>query len=172
MSENANRQVDSWRFTSGVTLRMLKHWVTMEAPDGIPWTALRRPVAESTVALLSSAAISHNSQPPFDEDGERANPWWGDPGYRKLPNDIRSDDVYVAHLHINREPMRQDLDCALPVQRLRELAEAGEVGAVADHHYAYMGYQLDPTALMNESVPQIIEDLRKDGVDLLVLVPV
>ena len=36
----------------------------------------------------------------------------------------------------------------LPVERLNELAELDEIGAVAPSHYSYMGYTLRPERLL------------------------
>jgi hypothetical protein len=51
----------------------------------IPWTPLSKPLADSTVALLSSVGLALKTDRPFDQEGERRNPWWGDPSYRILP---------------------------------------------------------------------------------------
>jgi hypothetical protein len=40
---------------------------------------------DCTVPLLSSAGIVLKADRPFDQEGERLNPWWGDPSCRILP---------------------------------------------------------------------------------------
>ena len=52
------KTVDSYRFISGITKRMIKSWINQEQPRPIPWTPLRKPLSECTVALLSSAGIA------------------------------------------------------------------------------------------------------------------
>ena len=164
-------QVDSYRFLDFVTRQMVKAWIAKEPLRDIPWTALRKPVRECSVAVISSGAIALRSDTPFDQETERRNPWWGDPTHRVIPRDARSGDVEFYHLHIDASFAREDLNCLLPLGLLAELEGAGEIGRSAAHHYSYMGYTIDPTCLIEETVPKIIEDLRHDEVDLVLLVP-
>jgi D-proline reductase (dithiol) PrdB len=78
----------------------------------------------------------------------------------------------VYHLHINPSFAEQDLNCVMPIERLNELEALGVIGHSAQFHYSYMGYTMRPEALLQQSVPGIIRHLRKDQVDVLVLVPV
>jgi D-proline reductase (dithiol) PrdB len=164
-------KVDSYRFITGLTGRMVKNWIKMETPRPIPWTPLSKPLAECTVALISSGAIALKTDAPFDQDGERENPWWGDPSYRIIPQKANSKDINVYHLHVNPRFAEQDLNCLFPLERLLELAESGEIGRSAPSHYSYMGYILEPQTLLEESVPAIIRQLKEDQVEVVVLVP-
>lgn len=166
-----DKQVDSYRFLDGLTKRMTRTWAAAEKPRPIPWTSLNKPLRECTVALLSSAGIALKSDRPFDQEGERRNPWWGDPSYRILPANATERDVRLYHMHIDPEYAMQDLNCLFPLQRLAELAQAGEIGRVAPRHYSMMGYLLRPDELLAETVPAVIENLREDRVDAVVLVP-
>jgi D-proline reductase (dithiol) PrdB len=163
--------VDSYRFISGITKRVLKSWVSMERPRPIPWTPLAKPLAECTVALISSAGLALKTDRPFDQEGERRNPWWGDPSYRILPQSATTEDVRLYHLHINPRFAEEDLNCLLPNERLAALAAAGVIGAAAPHHYSIMGYILHPETLLNETIPAIIEHLHADRVDAVLLAP-
>lgn len=165
------KTVDSYRFTSGITRRMLRTWVDMEKPRPIPWTPLQKPLRECTVALLSSAGIALKSDRPFDQEGERQNPWWGDPSYRVLPSTATETDVRLYHLHIDPRPAAKDLNCLFPLARLKELEALGEVGASAAQHFSIMGYILQPEVLLQETAPAIIHDLRAERADVVVLVP-
>lgn len=166
--------IDSYRFTSRATERIAKAWIKREADTArpLPWTPLARPLAQSTVALLSSAGISLKGDMPFDQEGERRNPWWGDPSFRVVSKKTTTKDTQISHLHINQRYAAQDLNCVMPLQRLAELAEQGEIGRVAEEHYSIMGYILDPAELLSGTVPQISAGLRAQGVDAVVLVPV
>lgn len=165
------KTVDSYRFISGITRRMLRTWVEMEKPRPIPWTPLSKPLRECKVALLTSAGIALKTDAPFDQDGERRNPWWGDPSYRVLPVTASAEDVRVYHLHVDPRPTQRDLNCLFPVDRLKELERLGEIGAAAGQHFSIMGYILQPETLLNETVPAIIRDLRAERADVVVLVP-
>lgn len=165
------KTVDSYRFLDGITKRMTKTWAGAEKPRPIPWTPVKKKLSECTVALLSSAGIALKTDRPFDQEGERQNPWWGDPSYRIIPADATERDVRLYHMHIDPSYAEQDLNCLFPLQRLAELAEAGEVGRVAPRHYSMMGYLLKPEQLLMETIPAIIANLREDRVDAVVLVP-
>jgi D-proline reductase (dithiol) PrdB len=171
---SAPHRVDSWRFC-GPTLKKLIADQIPEQPGytDIPWTPPGMPLAEAKVALLSTAGISMKDDPPFDMDRERREPLWGDPGWRRIDTAATSKTVEVNHLHIKTDYIREDLNVALPLDRLRELVEDGVVGAVADTHYSTMGYQgADTTTLENQSAPEIARSLLAEGVDLLLLAPV
>ena len=165
--------IDGYRFVGAPTRKLMKAWAARDAaaPDA-QWSPLRTPLAESRVALLSTAALVRKDDEPFDQEGERLDPWWGDPTHRVLAREVTSADVRVDHTHIDPKPAAQDLDTLLPLRRLDELVDEGVVGASADHHYSYMGYILDARRLLGETVPQIIDGLVRDEVDLVLLVPV
>lgn len=166
-----DNSVDSYRYISGITKRLVKNWIKMEEPRAIPWTPLAKPLTESRVAMISSAAIALKTDKPFDQEGERQNPWWGDPSYRILPNTVTEKDINLYHLHIDPVHAKQDLNCLLPVQRLNELEQLGEIGSAAPRHYSFMGYIVEPDELLQETTPAIIRDLREDFADVVVLVP-
>lgn len=164
--------VDSYRFISGITKRMIQTWIKKDGlPASLPWTPLRKPLHQSKVALLSSAGAALLTDKPFDQETERRNPWWGDPSYRLIPRQVQTGDVDYYHLHINADYARKDINCLFPIQRLNELEATGEIGKAADWHYSMMGYLLDPTELLERSVPAMIEHMRAAEIDVLLLAP-
>jgi D-proline reductase (dithiol) PrdB len=172
-AEGSTADFDSLQFLDGASKRVIKSWISREERQlPIPWAPMRKPLSESRVALISSAAVRLRSDRPFDEEGERENPWWGDPSYRVIPRGTQSDDVRLHHLHIERSYGESDLDCVLPLTRLEELAEAGVIGEPAPSHYSFMGYLLRPGQFLRTSVPAIIERMEAEAVDAALLVPV
>jgi D-proline reductase (dithiol) PrdB len=165
------KTVDSFHFISGITKRMIKNWINMEKPRPIPWMPLTKPLSECTVALLSSAGIALKDDKPFDQEGERQNPWWGDPTYRILPKTAIENDVRLYHLHIDPSYAEQDLNCLFPLQRLQEMENSGRIGRMSPRHYSMMGYILKPERLLQETVPAIIRNLKEDIADVVVLGP-
>jgi D-proline reductase (dithiol) PrdB len=165
------KTVDSFRFINGITKRMIKKWIELEKPRPIPWTPLAKPLPECTVTLLSSAGIALKTDRPFDQEGERQNPWWGDPSYRILPKDAACEDVRLYHMHIDPSYAEQDLNCLFPLQHLQELQNRGRIGRSAPRNYSIMGYLLNPEELLCETVPAIIRNLKEDFADVVVLVP-
>lgn len=166
-----SKTVDSFKFVSGITKRMVKTWVKMENPQEIPWTPLEKPISKCRVALLSSGGIALKTDRPFDQEGERQNPWWGDPSYRVIPLGTQAEEIKLYHLHVDPQFAEADLNSLLPIDRLAELESMEEIGEAALSHYSIMGYNLQPIVLLNETVPAIIRSLRDEAVDVVVLVP-
>jgi D-proline reductase (dithiol) PrdB len=169
------KQVDSYRFLDRQTKKLVQSWIGLEKPRvagrEIPWTPLARPLAESTVALVSSAGLALKTDRPFDQEGERENPWWGDPSYRVVPRTATEEEIRLYHLHIHPRVAERDLNTLLPLKRLLEMEERGEIGRSAARHYSFMGYILEPEVLLRESVPAMVEQMRLEGVNIVVLVP-
>ncbi len=165
--------VNGFRFLDAASRRVMRAWHDREpAPAPIPWQPLERPLAETRVALVSSAGLARKGDVPYDQEGERRNPWWGDPTFRLIPREATSDELRVYHLHIDPRPAAEDLDSLMPLGRLDELVDAGVVGSSAPRHYSVMGYILEPKRLVEETAPAIAEALARDEVDLTLLVPV
>jgi len=165
--------IDSYRYLDFATRQIIKAWVEREGGShhSIPWTPMAKPLARSTVALVSTAGVARIDDAPFDEDGERRNPWWGDPSYRLIPHLTTEREVGLHHLHIDRRFGAEDLDVVLPMRRLRELVGEGLVGRAAETHYSLMGYQLRPEVLERVTAPALAREMRVRGVDAAALVP-
>ena len=162
---------DSYKFVSGITKRTMQTWAKMESPREIPWTPLEKQLIDCRVALISSGGIALISDEPFDQEGERQNPWWGDPTHRVIPRGTTSEEIQLYHLHVDPSYVEADINSLLPIDRLDELAAAGEIGGVSSSHYAFMGYNLQPRILLEETTPKIIRNLIDESVDVVVLVP-
>lgn len=143
----------------------------LERRDPIPWTPPEDPVERSTVAAITTGGVHLADDEPFDVEREHREPFWGDPTYRIVPRAVRSEDVAVSHLHYDPSDVLEDLDVLLPVPLLGTLAEEGRIAGVATRHYSVMGYQPDPSELLQRHVPKMIESLRSDEVDVVVLSP-
>src|SRR5262245_29058969 len=163
--------IDSYRFVDFATRQIMKAWAGRQEPGVIPHRPLAKPLRECTVALVSTAGIARNDDRPFDQEGERRDPWWGDPSFRKIPLGTTEKDIHIYHLHIDPRFGEEDLDVVLPMRRLAELAGDGVVGRPAAIHYSTMGYILDPTELMAKTAPAIAASMHDEHVDAVVLVP-
>ncbi len=115
------------------------------------------------IALISSAALIKRGDPPFP---------FGSTEYRTVPAGRPTADILMSHVSINfdRAGFQRDINTVHPVDRLRELAEAGVIGGVADTNYTIMGSS-DPDG-MAESADQIAGQLRQERIDSILLSPV
>ena len=120
-------------------------------------------LAERRVALISTAGLQRRGDRPFDFDAD---------DYRVIPGDVDPIDVAMSHISSNfdRSGFQQDLNVVFPLERLREMAAAGEIGSVADYHYSFMG-ATEPEAL-EQRTRQLAGLLKADKVDAVVLLPV
>ena len=165
--------MDPYRYLPFLSRQVMQAWADRQRPPAdVAWAPLAKPLSACRVALITTAGIAPRDGRPFDREGERQNPWWGDPSWRCLSNDVTERDVEVCHLHVDRAPIEADLDVAFPLRRLSELAAAGEIGDVAANHYSIMGYILDARDLVTDTAPELAAHLAADGVDIVVLVPV
>ena len=163
--------IDSYRFLDFATRQVMKAWAARQESGAIPFVPLAKPLHECTVALISTAGVARNDDQPFNQDGERRNPWWGDPSFRAIPLGTSEKDVRLYHLHIDTRFGEADLDVVLPMRRLAELAAEGLVRRPAPTHYSVMGYILEPKELVEKTTPAIVERIRAERVDAAVLVP-
>ena len=136
--------------------------------DTVPWTAMTRPLKQSKVAVVTTAGVHHRDQPKFDMRDPK-----GDPSFRVLNAATIEDDYVITHDYYDHRDADQDLNIVLPMKRLREMQAAGSIGALAQHHYGFMGH-IDGRhveTLIRETAPQVAAKLRKEGVDAVLLTP-
>lgn len=137
--------------------------------DPVPRARLARPLAASRVALVSSAGMVPPDQAPFDESVKG-----GDWSHRVVAADTDLSALVDSHRSelYDHDGIAADRNLALPLDRLRELADGGAVGAVAPRHVSIMGSLTAPARLVRDTAPAIVELFEADGVDAAALVPV
>jgi D-proline reductase (dithiol) PrdB len=164
--------VDSFRWLPG-GIAAYYRGLPLQKVEPIPWTPLAKPIEKCRFALVTTAGLyMKDRDPSFDLDGERRNPFWGDPSYRVIPREVRQEEISVAHLHINPADLLADMNVVLPVQRFLELEAAGKIGALAPSHYSFMGYQPDSSEWENRYAPEVARRMKDEGVEAALLTPV
>ena len=167
-------RVDSFQFLPRSFRPMYENPPRLDREDEPVWAPFDLRLAEARIALVTSAGLYVNTtQEPFDAEGERANPYWGDPTWRAIPADAARGDLGMTHLHVNNEDVLADHNVALPSHVLAELVAEGIVGSSTAEHASVMGYQeagLD--AWRSRTAPEIAAHLRRHGADGVVLAPV
>lgn len=143
---------------------MRSHIAMLECPSfkTQPWTE-GPPLNQRRVAMVSTAGLHRRDDRPFTIMS-------GD--YRIIPGNIAANDLVMSHISTNfdRTGFQQDWNVVFPLDRLRELADQGIIGSVADFHYSFMG-ATDPR-LMEPTARDLAGLLKKDRVDATLLVPV
>jgi D-proline reductase (dithiol) PrdB len=137
--------------------------------DPVPWTPLKKPLAESRLVLVSSAGIVTKEQTPFD-NAVRG----GDPSIREIPPDVDVATLIETHRSdaFDHAGIRLDPNLAFPADRLRELAAAGVIGSLNHRYLSIMGSVTAPGRLIKRTIPQVVPKLIEDRVDAALLIPV
>ncbi len=127
-----------------------------------PWVE-GPPLARRRVAIISTAGLHLRGDRPFDS---------GAADYRVIPGDAPAADLIMSHVSVNfdRSGFQEDLNVVFPLERLRELAAEGVVGAVADVHYSFMG--ATQMRALETKARELAGLLKKDRVDAVLLSPV
>ena len=154
----------------------LSAWIRSTIPSGeydgdTPWTPLSKPLNEATLALVTSAGISLKSEPPFDTEREKAEPTWGDPSYRSIPKETIASDIDVNHLHINTAHILADINVMLPLARMEEMSNEGVIGSLASTAYSFYGFQWQKTDFLKTAIAPMIEKMKSESVDAVLLTP-
>lgn len=136
--------------------------------DTVPWAPLRRPLADSTIALVTTAGVHLKSDRPFDmRDPD------GDPSYRVIPSATPAAALTITHDYYDHSAADRDVNVVLPLDRLREAQGAGRIGAVAPCAYGFMGH-VDGrhiATLIERTAPDVARRLVADGAGAVVLTP-
>ncbi|HEX5855142.1 MAG TPA: selenoprotein B, partial [Thermoanaerobaculia bacterium] len=66
---------------------------------------------------------------------------------------------------------RADRNLGFPLERLREMAARGEIGALNGRALSFMGSITAPGRLVKDTAPAAAALLLSDGVDVALLVP-
>jgi D-proline reductase (dithiol) PrdB len=137
--------------------------------DGVPpWTPLDKPLNASKLAIVTSSGLIRKSDKPFDLSRQE-----GDPSFRTVPTDTKPSELTFSHVSTNwdRTGFAMDINVVFPIDRLKELVEVGELGAVSDTHYSFMGAIFNSHPLAADTAPEVGRRLKAAGVDIALLVP-
>jgi D-proline reductase (dithiol) PrdB len=135
----------------------------------VPFSALRKPLAQSCVAMITTAA-------PFDPakgDQGPGAPYNGAAKFYRvyaLPSD-RDPDLRISHVAYDRQhSTAADPRSYNPLIALRGAVAAGRIGRLATHVYGAPTNRSHRVTLQQDA-PEILRRCQDDGVDVAVLVP-
>lgn len=119
------------------------------------------PARERRISIVSSAAVSRRGEKPFS---------WLARDYRAIGRNDR--DLVMTHVAVeyDRTAWQQDVNAIIPLDRLEEMAAGGEIGSVAEEHYAFMG-AANPADML-PAAHEVAERMRADNVNTVFLIPV
>lgn len=149
--------------------RIYMHAYRYRSLDWRPGAVLKKPLSQSQISVVTTAAFFRPDQKPFDESIRG-----GDYSFREIPADTDLSALGIAHKSdaFDHQGIEYDKNLALPLDRLRELAAEGKIGGVAPRHFSLMGSIPAPARLLKITAPEIIRKLSEDRTDAVLLTPV
>ena len=129
-----------------------------------PWRPLTKPLAESRLGLLSTSGAYALGQVAYH--------YKDDTSLRAIPQEIADEDLRFAHITENYlVDAKRDPQCILPLRALHTLVDAGVVGQLADQVFSCMGGIYSQRRVRDELAPAVLDAMRSQQVDAVLLVP-
>jgi D-proline reductase (dithiol) PrdB len=136
--------------------------VNQEAPLHTPSKLL----SQCTVSLLTSGGVSHCSMPAFNPDARN------DHRLDSIDKSADAADFQIHDSYYDHTDADTDINCIFPIDRLRDMADSGEIGGVSARLWSgFMGRIYNRSKITDESGPAFADALMEDNVDILVAAP-
>ena len=134
----------------------------------VPFTPLRKPLSQSRVVLLTTAAPyqpDKGDQGPTSAYNAAAKFFAVYSGDSALDHDLR-----VSHVGVDRAHITADANTWFPLPALRRAAARGRIGSVAPRFHGVPTNRSQRHTL-EVDCPEVLARCREDGADVAVLVP-
>lgn len=148
--------------------RFITAYKPWESGEEVPWTLTKKPLSECRLAVVTTSGVHHTGQEAFDMQDQD-----GDPSFRVIDCATIGSSYRITHDYYDHSDAEKDLNIVLPLDRLRELQQEGVIGQLAKNHYSFMGH-IDGrhiATLIGQSAKQLVEKLKKDKIDIVLLTP-
>ena len=133
-----------------------------------PFAPAPTSLGEVRLALISTAGSHHRDDQPFDMENLD-----GDASFRVFNHDLPQADLAITHNYYDHANADRDINCVLPLNALDTAVKEKKISSAATQVYSFMGHiQNKPLEeLMNDSIPKLIEHLKKDRVTACLISP-
>ncbi len=134
----------------------------------VPFTPLTKPLNQTKVGLVVTAAPY---QPDKGDQGPGAAYNAAAKFYRVYTQPIEGEpDVRVSHIGIDRKhTTAADIHSYFPLKALKQAAAEGRIGALAER-FVGTPTNRSQVATIEQDCPDVLAELRSDGVEAAVLV--
>lgn len=126
----------------------------------VPFTPYRGKLEEASVCLVTTAAVRHKDDKPFNVEG--------DTSFRVISGDVAAADLRYDDAHYDHACVDRDLNCVFPIDRIRELAKERRLGGLAAEHFS-MGYSQALRELRASTIPAIARAVDRVRPNLVLL---
>jgi D-proline reductase (dithiol) PrdB len=137
-------------------------WVENAAPA--PWAELHKPLSQCRLALIGSGGIYQQGQVAFH--------YRDDLSFRIIDTRASTTQLRATHFAYDLTDARSDPNVVFPVDTLHALVADGVIGSLAERAYAFMGGIYSSRRVRERLAPALTERVVRDGVDVVLLVPV
>ena len=139
-------------------------WVVHDpGREPLPWAPIVGALSELRIALIASGGVHRDDQEPFH--------FHDDTSHREIPVDTPLARLRISHFGYDIRDAVRDPGCVFPLRALRELAEEGVVGEVANPALSFMGGIYSARRVREELAPRLRDFVLRQQSDLAYLVP-
>ena len=126
----------------------------------VPFTPFVKPLEESLVCLVTTAAVRARNDAPFNVEGDNT--------FRKIDGSLTTADLAYDDAHYDHACVDRDLNCVFPVDRLAALAREGRIAGMTAEHFS-MGYSQALRELRETTIPQLARAVSAARPDAVIL---
>lgn len=123
-----------------------------------------KPLSESKVVLIASGGVYRVGDIGFTHKDDLT--------HREIPTDAPTDELRVTHFAYDETSAKSDINSVFPIDSLRAMANAGEIGGLAEVSLTFMGGIYSQRRLGETLAPAIVDRVRELEADIALLVPV
>ncbi len=124
-----------------------------------PYTRLRRSLTDCRVALVTTSGAYAAGQEPYTDN---------DLSYRIIPSETEAKRIHFVPGHFDTSKGAIDPNIMFPIDRLRDLQAAGDIGKLSDYHVA-MGLTTELRKLKEQVSWDIAREVLQTRPDVVVL---
>lgn len=133
------------------------------ANEFIPWAPWHIAPDKAKVALVATAGV-------YLKHGLHAPLTAADPSFREFPAVVSTEDLALAESGFDLRQARADLNVVFPLERMKELADAGYIGTLAPFAYTFSGGEVPPVELLANYAPSVAYRVRRMGAEVALVV--
>jgi len=134
--------------------------------DAVELAKLKKPLSQCRVCFVSTSGVQPKTSLPFDT----VHPV-GDYTFRPVPSNSQVEDLEIHQLKYPTFGAAEDLNVIFPIERLRELAQEGQIGELTENFFTFIGYNMDPQQLKETLAEDIAEAVCQQEADVVVAAP-
>ena len=129
-----------------------------------PFATADKPHSQSRLGMISTAGTY--------VQGQIAYYYKDDASIRSIPRQTAVEDLRFSHIMENYlVEARQDPCTVFPIEALAQLKDEGTIGDLSENNFSCMGGIYSQKRVKRELIPALDDAIRKEELDLLLLVP-